>query len=116
MIAGNVWAGVCGCFDGADHQDPCCKRELNAKDSFSAKPCCDEACVTSDSANIPRTQSDSTIKVPVPSESAALTALSNFVFDQFRDRRAEISVPFVDKRLNLPRPPHLYLRHHSFLI
>ena len=116
MIAGNVFAGVCGCIGDADHQDPCCKRELNAKDSFSAKPCCDDNCVTSGSVSTPRTQGESTVKIPIPADEIAVVAIRNFAFDLSTVRRSEITVPFVDKRLIFPRPPDLYLKHHSFLI
>ena len=115
-MAGNLWAGVCGCIGDADHQDPCCKRELNAKDSFSAKPCCDDNCLTSGSVSTPRTQGESTVKIPLPADEIAVEAIRTFAFDPSVVRRSEISVPFVDKRLIFPRPPDLYLKHHSFLI
>jgi len=117
MVAGTVWAGVCGCFTGADGQvSSCCKRKVADKDTVSAKPCCEEDCSTAGVVNIPRTQTETSIKISLPSDVLVVDQLATFVLDHTTVRRVEVTVSFVDKRLNLPRPPNLYLKHHSFLI
>lgn len=117
MIAGNVWAGVCGCFEGANGQvSSCCKRKMSDKDTMSAKPCCEEDCSTAGVVNIPRTQTEMTVKIPLPADVLVVDQLAAFALDLTAVRRAEVTVPFVDKRLNLPPPTNLYLKHRSFLI
>lgn len=116
-MAGNVWAGVCDCMAEAElHRSSCCKRERSERDVMSAKPCCDEICGDSTFVSVYRTQPDSSTKIPLP----------KLVFHEspdpfYRSALAQPVLAKVDlKRFlglsQIPRPPNLYIKHHSLLI
>jgi hypothetical protein len=116
-LAGNVWAGLCGCFDDASHPESnCCKRERAETSSVSKKPCCESECGQAGFVNVHRTQTDSSVKIPVP---ASLESIGPFVFDSVGFRRLVISRgdhQASDHRPHFPRPPNLYLKNSSLLI
>lgn len=117
-VAANVWAGVCECIEMDDSHavSSCCKRDHANGDSFSTKPCCESACAETSFVPVHRTQTESTIKIPLPSDvigSASFIPILPHLKVSFV---GGVDRSFVDLRLGFPRPPNLYLRHHSFLI
>jgi hypothetical protein len=119
VLAAQVWAGVCGCFEDEKNSHSkmsCCKRAKSAQASVSAKPCCDTACGESTENKSPRLPSDSGMKIPTPVLAAVEKLIVSF------DLKPNYSpLPKISKRGTvacsiLTRPPDLYLQNHAFLI
>ena len=117
-LTGQVWAGVCGCFE--DHSDThsCCAPDKSGKLSFSAKACCSQDCQTLSSPKTPgKINSDNffsqySAKFEPVQTQAAYVPQSPLVFARFAP-----SGNVEPHGLALARPPtRLYLRHNSFLI
>lgn len=115
-IAGQVYAGVCGCMDANDEAThSCCKRSRSSSGAIKAKDCCAADCSrpqterpTQDRSN-PRPQiklQAVTPSVQLPAVSVERTSVTPLLTKQ----------RLTDHRLKRPRPPELYLRHHAFLI
>jgi hypothetical protein len=119
VLAGQVLAGVCVCLDekGSGHSKmSCCKRKKIVVPSMSKKPCCDSPCGQPMSETLPRSLSDSSIKIPL----AERTAVEKLLISLNR-RTTQAMLPPVHKRskeasLRKSNPPNLYLYNHAFLI
>ncbi|MDI1242530.1 MAG: hypothetical protein PSX80_11470 [bacterium] len=116
-LTGQVWAGVCGCFEDHDDSHSCCKPDKSGKDSLAAPPCCSADCESIVSSQIPgkntdRISQDSSSKEIAPAANSAFSpVLPLAVYSTVRPLK------LLGHRLKLARPPDaLYLRHHSFLI
>jgi hypothetical protein len=118
-LTGPVWAGVCFCLGGeedAHAKMSCCKREKVEATSVSASACCDTPCGENGGSKMPRSQTDSSVKIPAP----VLAAVEKFI--NSLNRRPNYAAPRpVPKRagdapLQLSHPPNLYLQNHAFLI
>ena len=116
-LTGQVWAGVCACFDDHNDSHSCCKPDKSGKDSLSTPPCCSDDCESIAGSQIPgkstdRVLQDSQVKQIAPEPRVY------FRFEEpiIRPRSAPSS-NLLGNRLKLARPPDaLYLRHNSFLI
>jgi hypothetical protein len=120
VLGGQVWAGVCLCWQGSEEgghaKMSCCKKEKVQAPSISAKTSCDSPCGTPTNDRLPRSQSDASIKVPLP----VLSAVEKFV-NALPVRANFEAPPLISKRsgdlpLQLSHSPDLYLQNHSFLI
>ena len=117
-VAGNVWAGLCECIDmGDDHAvSSCCEREHSEQAYMAAKPCCETDCNELTAVSVHRQQSESGIKIPLPAHVLASSPPVPALRMALSAGSMGIDASFVDLRLGFPRPPNLYLKHHSFLI
>lgn len=116
-IAGNVWAGICDCFDGGNHPvSKCCKRERSDKDSVSQKPCCESDCGQPGFNTVHRTQTDSGVRVPMPTDVVSIEPLLPEAINYRMVGDAGVRRSLFEIRQQFPRPPNLYIKHHSFLI
>jgi len=116
-LTGQVWAGVCGCFDDHGDSHSCCKPDKSGKDSLAAPPCCSDDCESIASSQIPgknsdRVSPDSQVKQIAPEPR------DHVRFEQPKTLTRSIAPSkLLGNRLKLARPPDaLYLRHNSFLI
>lgn len=116
ILGGQVWAGVCGCFnDGQTSRMKCClKKSKEKRDSVSRTKCCDGPCGLPSSDRTPRNSSDTGIKLPVLAEIPEVRF--EFVPPTRTQSRPLLAFSAVWDPSQLSRPPNLYLRHHSFLI
>ena len=115
-VAGQVYAGVCNCFDGnRQPQHSCCKRQKGERDSISTKGCCDTNCATQQYDTVVQVRTEPTAKIK----------FEPIIFSDHRPAHVFVTVirdgfvpkpPFADHRLKYSRPPELYLRHHALLI
>lgn len=116
-LAGQVWAGVCGCVDETNDSHNCCKPDKSGKDSLAAPPCCSGDCESITSSQIPgkntdRISKDLWSKQMVPGAKSAFRPTLPLA-----DRSIEWLSKPTGHRLKLARPPDaLYLRHSSILI
>lgn len=116
FIAGQVSAGVCGCFgDASQPQHSCCKRQKTERDAWRQKGCCNNDCAMSRSEKLPQDRTNTTVNLTLKAVAEPATPkLENFV--PISKQQAIASVTADDHRLKYSRPPELYLRHHAFLI
>lgn len=116
-LTGQVWAGVCGCFDDHNDSHSCCKPDKSGKDSLAAPPCCSADCDSVTGSQIPgkatdRVLQDSSSKEIAPEAKSAFRPTPPLAV---RSTIRPSKMP--GHRLKLARPPDaLYLRHNSFLI
>lgn len=117
-ISGQVWAGVCGCFDEHNDSHSCCKPDKSGKPSLAAPPCCAADCESIASSQIPGKNVERVSPEPasklIEREVAAAFRLE---FPIAKTRSAVSATHPSGHRLKFARPPDaLYLRNHSFLI
>ncbi len=116
-LTGQVWAGVCGCFEDHNDSHSCCKRDKSGKDSIAAPPCCSEDC---ESITVSQISGKNTDRVSQDSWSKEIAPVAKSAFRPTRPRAISFTVQpskLLGHRLKLARPPDaLYLRHNSFLI
>ena len=116
-LTGQVWAGVCGCFDDHGDSHSCCKPDKSGKDSLAAPPCCSDDCESIASSQIPgknaeRVSPDSHVKQIAPEPRGYVRFERPIILSRFT-----APSKLLGNRLKLARPPDaLYLRHNSFLI
>ena len=116
-LAGNVWAGICDCFEGSDHSESnCCKRDRSGRTAISTEPCCGDECGQSDFVNVHRTQADSQVRIPLPADVINVDLFQFRGTNRTASERLKRYRPNHDFRPHFPRPPNLYLKHSSFLI
>ena len=116
-LTGQVWAGVCGCFDDHNDAHSCCKPDKSGKDSLAAPPCCSDDCESIASSQIPGKNTD---RVSQDLQVKQI-AVEPRVYVRFEQpvvlARSTAPSKLFGNRLKLARPPDaLYLRHNSFLI
>jgi hypothetical protein len=119
VLAGQVLAGVCVCLDGkgSGHASmTCCKRKKAVTPSMKKKSCCGSLCSQPVNDNLPRSLSESSIKIPI----AVRTAVEKLIIS-LNPRSIQAMHPPVPKRarealLLKSNPPELYLYNHAFLI
>lgn len=127
VLAAQVLAGVCVCLDGdagggkddSHAKMSCCKRQKSVRASVSPTACCDAPCgaPAGNGNNLPRSQSESSVKIPAP----VLAAVEKLIISlNFRPTRGNAQ-PLISKRagetpLKSAHPPNLYLQNHAFLI
>lgn len=117
LIAGQVWAGVCGCLEDGDHErSSCCMRDRSDAASMNKIPCCESDCGDLDTQATPRTNTENSMKLTLRDNPEAYTLTAVFKFVPFRARGNDLERPKGFVRPHLPRPPELYLRNHAFLI
>ena len=114
ILGGQVWAGVCGCFDGGAPRMKCCKRDKLKKDTISKKPCCDSVCGTPTNDLQSRFQSETAFKLPAIAE-VPLIAFS-FRPRTILFRPQPVRANRIDWPAQFSRPPNLYIKNQSFLI
>lgn len=117
-VSGQVWAGVCGCFDEHGDSDSCCKPDKSGKPSLAAPPCCSADCESVASSQIPGKNVE---RVSPESVAKEIKLGSTLAFDVQLPlalaRSTASTTHSFGHRLKYARPPDaLYLRHHSFLI
>ncbi len=116
-LAGNVWAGLCDCFEGANHSESdCCKRDRSGNTSISKKPCCGSECGESAFVTVNSTLTDTAVKIP---HQAGLLSINPFFFESLGISHPDGSRsagPHIEYHPQFPRPPNLYIKHNSFLI
>jgi len=116
-LTGQVWAGVCACFDDHNDSHSCCKPDKSGKDALAAPPCCSADCESITRSQIPgkntdRVSQDSWSKEIAPEAKSAFRPTLPLPV-----RSIEQHSKLLGHRLKLARPPNaLYLRHNSFLI
>lgn len=116
-VAGNVWAGLCGCMDGSDHpRSSCCDRPSAERDSVAAKPCCDEDCGETTLSITHRVQADGSLKLPLPKYFGETAVWASFSILEFQTKIAAFDKKLHIWHAEIPRPPNLYIHHSSFLI
>lgn len=116
VIAGQVSAGVCGCFDDVSKpQHSCCKRQKLKGDSIRPTNCCDADCAMRQSERLPqdRAQVVDNIKQQQTSEPAVV---KRFSFEPFIMSFVPRPLPTLDHRLKLARAPDLVVLNCAFLI
>lgn len=116
-LAGQVWAGICGCSEDHNDSHSCCKRDKSGKDFFTAPPCCDDDCESITGSQIPGKKSER-VSQAVHSKHIASDPVA-----VFWHRCPVVVKPTVASairlghRLKHARPPDaIYLRNNSFLI
>ena len=115
-IAGQIYAGVCGCISGDNEPEhSCCKRDKADGDSLTGKTCCDADCVIGSADKLAQ---DRTKPAPqIQFQALKISALlPTFTFEPAVTLQL-LSPPRSERhRLRYSRSPDLYLRHHAFLI
>ena len=117
ILAGHVWAGVCGCLEMRGHQAgkvSCCKKK-KAKPAVRAKNCCDAVCTAPMGERSPRSPGEATVKVPAP-VTAAVEKLIVSLGWKPRLARAPLAPEVAVSSRPLFHPPDIYLQNHAFLI
>jgi len=119
VVAGQAWAGVCGCLKSevqAGHS--CCKKKSKSETpSISPKGCCDQHCFWTATETNPRSQSDKAATDLGTKIKAEPIDRAVWAFRSVSVVPPAPSPPFLNHRLRYSRPPDdLYLRNHSFLI
>ena len=119
VLAGQVLAGVCVCFDekgGSHSKMSCCKKSKADAPSISKRACCDSVCGQPASDPSPRSASESSIKIPL----AVRTAVEKLIFSLNRRTARAMRPPILkrsrDALLRKSKPPDLYLYNQAFLI
>ncbi|HQZ81830.1 MAG TPA: hypothetical protein PLR83_01300 [Pyrinomonadaceae bacterium] len=114
-LAGQIYAGVCGCIGGkSEAAHACCKPKTAIENSMQGTTCCETACAMSHSENIVPDRLETLAKITIqavePSRAVAFTFGERSVLYKYnaptRVIRGAASV----------RPPELYLRHRAFRI
>lgn len=114
FLAGQVWAGVCGCMQSGMKGMACCKHKKAKGDSMRRTDCCDGPCGMRTSDRQPRVFGDVSVHVQ-PKASLPQAEID------FRPRAAApYGFVFIAGPLRVPaqlsRPPNLYLQYRSLLI
>ena len=116
-LAGNVWAGICDCFEGSGHSESkCCKRDRSGRTAVSTEPCCGDECGQSDFVNVHRTQADSQVRIPLPADVISVDLFQFLDTGRIASENLKRYRPDREFRPHFPRPPNLYIKHSSFLI
>ncbi len=115
ILGGQVWAGVCGCFDNGAPRMKCCQKKNAAKgDAMSRTTCCDAVCGLPVGERPNRIQNDASFKMPAMTE--AIAHRFEFLPRIVRRGVAHRSPAALEFPSLYSRPPNLYLFNHSFLI
>jgi hypothetical protein len=116
VVAGQVSAGVCGCFgEGSNLRHSCCKREKAGIDSMRPTTCCDSECAMQPSERVLQDRTEPAAKVTFETVTSS-SAIQHLSFRPIAALKPFDFAPFANHRLKYSRPPELYLRHHAFLI
>ena len=114
-LAGQIYAGVCGCVGGkSESAHACCKPKTAIENSMQGKTCCETACVMSRSENVvpDRVESFAKISLQVVQPESIVPA---FEFISVLDRKPPShQLAFHDSEPL--SPPALYVRLHTFRI
>jgi hypothetical protein len=116
LIAGQAYAGVCGCLSGQSMtQHACCKRQKLKIDSMRSTTCCDTDCILRQSEKLPqdRTQAVDKLLFQHIAEPLAIVQIS---FHPVLVRTAPAALSKVDHRLKFARPPDIVVLNCAFLI
>lgn len=118
VLTGQVWAGVCICIGGEEDSHAkmsCCKKDKVEANSIAAKSCCDSPCGESGRDKLPRSQTDSAVKIPAPVLAAVEKLINSLAKPNYA---APLDIPkrAGDAPLRFSHPPDLYLQNHAFLI
>lgn len=115
-VAGQAWAGVCGCFkdDGANRH-ACCKKQRSDVTSMSRTGCCDTDCAISTSENGPRSTAENPVRISLKAQVTA-AILPIFAPQPLPTDVSRVAPSRASRWHQYSRPPNLYLFHHSFLI
>ena len=117
-LAGQVLAGVCACLDGngaGREKKSCCPLKKAKKSSVSKKNCCDANCVKK-SDSMPRSQSESPVKIPLMVRKAVEKFVVSLAGGLSSTEFAPEPKRFLQTSPQLANPPDLYLQNHAFLI
>jgi len=114
-LAGQIYAGVCGCMGGeSETAHACCKPKTAIENSMQGKACCETACAMSHSGNVIPDRLETLAKITF--QAVEPTAAPSFPFvapsivrNAYAPIRSLRDAAYV-------RPPELYLRHHAFRI
>lgn len=114
-LAGQIYAGVCGCVGGkSELEHACCKPKTAVENSMQGKACCETICAMSQSENtVPdrlETLAKITLQVVEPE-----SIVPTFEFSSVIDRKP-LSQPSNFHDAEPLRPSALYLRLHAFRI
>lgn len=116
LIAGQAYAGVCGCLSGQSMpHHACCKRQKLKIDSMRATTCCDTDCILRQSEKLPQDKSQAVDKLkfqPIAEPSAVVQISSLPVLV----RMVPAALPKFDHRLKFARPPDIVVLNCAFLI
>lgn len=117
-VTGQVWAGICGCFDDHSGVDLCCKSDESGKASFSAKTCCAADCASISSNDTPgQAGSDRSASKPYSSDKLVPVVAAVRPAVMIIPLRPAMNRAEFGHRLKFARPPTLlFVRHSSFLI
>jgi hypothetical protein len=116
VIAGQVSAGVCGCFSGETRaRHSCCKSKKATGDAMRPTTCCDKDCIVRSTQTVTQDRTEPAAKIKFKGE-AVLDQFAAF-YSPARVTTAAATTPSIRVHfVRYPRPPDLYLRHHAFLI
>lgn len=115
-IAGQVYAGVCGCLGGDDEAThSCCKSNKASGDAIKAKDCCAADCEVRQADRLTQDRSNPTPQINLQA-ARPTTSFPAISVEWAAIERSVTIRQFARHRVKHPRPPELYLRHHAFLI
>ncbi|MBV6495104.1 MAG: hypothetical protein DYH05_07840 [Acidobacteria bacterium ACB1] len=114
-LAGQIYAGVCGCMGGeSEAAHACCKPKTAVENSMQGKACCETVCAMSHSENTVPDRLETIAKITF--QASEPPTVPTFAFAP----RSVVRTSNTPTRVLLDaahvRPPELYLRHRAFLI
>jgi hypothetical protein len=118
-LAGQVLAGVCVCLengaDGGHAKMSCCAKKKSVQPAMKKKACCDAPCGEA-GESLPRSHSESQVKIPVIVRkavekliAAVAPRMDRAAFQPAANRENNASPLYF-------KPPVIYLQNHAFLI
>jgi len=115
-LAGQIYAGVCGCMGGeSETAHACCKPKTAVENSMQGSMCCETACAMSHSENIVPDRLETLAKITFQADEPA-AATTPFSFGTRSVAHNINAPPRVVRDAASLRPPELYLRHRAFRI
>lgn len=120
VLAGHVWAGVCGCLGGGPSGGKsvsCCKKKKMKSAAVKAKNCCAAMCSARSGSRTPAAPAEAGVKISAPVLAAVEKLIGSLGWQPSPARRQMLAPPVRQSRAApLFAPPDLYLQNHAFLI
>jgi len=114
-LAGQIYAGVCGCMGGeSETAHACCKPKTAIENSMQGKACCETACTMSHSENTVPDRLETLANITF--QAAEPSVVTSFTFEAPTIVLKSIAPMRTVRGAASLRPPDLYLRHRAFRI
>lgn len=114
-LAGQIYAGVCGCMGGeSEAAHACCKPKTAIENSIQGKACCETVCAMSHSEDLVADRLETIAKITFQASEPAI--VPSFAFLPTYTVHTSDAPTRILLRAAYVRPPELYLRHRAFLI